>query len=247
MWRSQVSVPVLGTGGRVFESHHPENKCLTQTKKLRHVDTINSMNLELILFYLFSSVAIVSGLMVIRAENPVHSVLFLILTFFNASGLLLLLEVEFLAMIFIIVYVGAIAILFLFVVMMLNIKITKDSNELLKYLPIGGLVGIIFLMEIFLITEKDYVPLLDGNIDGIGITEWDKTINTMTNAEVLGQLMYTYYFYFFIVAGFILLVAMIGAIILTMQAQSNVRRQQVFQQVSRNLESAIFLVDNKKI
>jgi NADH-quinone oxidoreductase subunit J len=205
------------------------------------------MNLELILFYLFSSVAIVSGLMVIRAENPVHSVLFLILTFFNASGLLLLLEVEFLAMIFIIVYVGAIAILFLFVVMMLNIKITKDSNELLKYLPIGGLVGIIFLMEIFLITEKDYVPLLDGNIDGVGITEWDKTINTMTNAEVLGQLMYTYYFYFFIVAGFILLVAMIGAIILTMQAQSNVRRQQVFQQVSRNLESAIFLVDNKKI
>jgi NADH:ubiquinone oxidoreductase subunit 6 (subunit J) len=184
--------------------------------------------------------------MVIRAENPVHSVLFLILTFFNASGLLLLLEVEFLAMIFVIVYVGAIAILFLFVVMMLNIKITKDSNDLFKYLPIGGLVGVIFLMEIFLITDKDYVPLLDGSSNDIGFIEWEKTINSMTNAEVLGQLMYTYYFYFFLVAGFILLVAMIGAIILTMQAQNNVRRQQVFQQVSRNLESAVFLVDNRK-
>jgi NADH:ubiquinone oxidoreductase subunit 6 (subunit J) len=205
------------------------------------------MTPELILFYLFSIVAIISGLMVIRVENPVHSVLFLILTFFNVSGLLLLLEVEFLAMVFLVVYVGAIAILFLFVVMMLNIKITRDSNDLFRYLPIGIIIGLIFLMEIFLITSKDYVPLLDTNLSSIGFIEWTKTINSTSNAEVIGQLMYTYYFYFFLVAGFILLVAMIGAIILTMQAQANVKRQQVFQQVSRNLESAVFLVGNKKI
>jgi SNF family Na+-dependent transporter len=102
-------------------------------------------------------------------------------------------------------------------------------------------------MEIFLITSKDYVPLLDTNLSSIGFIEWTKTINSTSNAEVIGQLMYTYYFYFFLVAGFILLVAMIGAIILTMQAQANVKRQQVFQQVSRNLESAVFLVGNKKI
>jgi NADH:ubiquinone oxidoreductase subunit 6 (subunit J) len=205
------------------------------------------MTPELILFYLFSIVAIISGLMVIRVENPVHSVLFLILTFFNVSGLLLLLEVEFLAMVFLVVYVGAIAILFLFVVMMLNIKITRDSNDLFRYLPIGIIIGLIFLMEIFLITSKDYVPLLDTDLSSIGFIEWTKTINSTSNAEVIGQLMYTYYFYFFLVAGFILLVAMIGAIILTMQAQANVKRQQVFQQVSRNLESAVFLVGNKKI
>jgi NADH:ubiquinone oxidoreductase subunit 6 (subunit J) len=205
------------------------------------------MTPELVLFYLFSIVAIISGLMVIRVENPVHSVLFLILTFFNVSGLLLLLEVEFLAMVFLVVYVGAIAILFLFVVMMLNIKITRDSNDLFRYLPIGIIIGLIFLMEIFLITSKDYVPLLDTDLSSIGFIEWTKTINSTSNAEVIGQLMYTYYFYFFLVAGFILLVAMIGAIILTMQAQANVKRQQVFQQVSRNLESAVFLVGNKKI
>jgi NADH:ubiquinone oxidoreductase subunit 6 (subunit J) len=150
-------------------------------------------------------------------------------------------------MVFLVVYVGAIAILFLFVVMMLNIKITRDSNDLFRYLPIGIIIGLIFLMEIFLITSKDYVPLLDTDLSSIGFIEWTKTINSTSNAEVIGQLMYTYYFYFFLVAGFILLVAMIGAIILTMQAQANVKRQQVFQQVSRNLESAVFLVGNKKI
>ena len=204
------------------------------------------MYLESILFYAFSTVAILSGLMVIRAENPVHSVLFLILTFFNVSGLLLLLEVEFLAMVFLVVYVGAIAVLFLFVVMMLNIKLGRDSNDLFQYLPIGAIIGLIFLMEIFLITSKDYVPLLDSAPGGSASIEWSSLLNYLSNVEVLGQLMYTYYFYFFIVAGFILLVAMIGAIILTMQAQVNVRRQQIFQQVSRNMESAVFLVNDKE-
>jgi len=203
------------------------------------------MYLELILFYAFSLVSIISGLMVIRAENPVHSVLFLILTFFNVSGLLLLLEVEFLAMVFLVVYVGAIAVLFLFVVMMLNIKVGRNDNDLFQYLPIGAVIGIIFLMEIFLITSKDYVPLLNSSLGELPINEWGSMLNYFSNVEILGQLMYTYYFYFFIVAGFILLVAMVGAIILTMQAQANVRRQQIFQQVSRNMESAIFLTNDK--
>jgi NADH-quinone oxidoreductase subunit J len=203
------------------------------------------MYLELILFYAFSAVAIISGLMVIRAENPVHSVLFLILTFFNTSGLLLLLEVEFLAMVFLVVYVGAIAVLFLFVVMMLNIKMGRDDSDLFQYIPIGSVIGVIFLMEIFLITSKDYVPLLNSSLGNHPVYEWNSMLNYFSNVEILGQLMYTYYFYFFIVAGFILLVAMVGAIILTMQAQANVRRQQIFQQVSRNMESAIFLVNDK--
>jgi len=204
------------------------------------------MSLELILFYLFAIISIISGLMVIRAENPVHSVLFLILAFFNTSGLLLLLEVEFLAMVFLVVYVGAIAVLFLFVVMMLNIKIGRENTDLFQYVPIGSVIGVIFLLEIFLITSRDYVPLIDSSIRNSGTIEWDFLLNSLSNVEALGQLMYTYYFYFFIVAGFILLVAMVGAIILTMQAQMNVRRQQIFQQVSRNMESAVFLVNDKK-
>jgi NADH:ubiquinone oxidoreductase subunit 6 (subunit J) len=204
------------------------------------------MTPELILFYLFSIVAIISGLMVIRVENPVHSVLFLILTFFNVSGLLLLLEVEFLAMVFLVVYVGAIAILFLFVVMMLNIKITRDSNDLFRYLPIGIIIGLIFLMEIFLITSKDYVPLLDTDLSSIGFIEWTKTINSTSNAEVIGQLMYTYYFYFFLAASISLLVSMIGAIVLVMQTSPNVKRQQIFQQVSRDYERAVFLTSRGK-
>jgi len=204
------------------------------------------MSLELILFYLFAVISIISGLMVIRAENPVHSVLFLILAFFNTSGLLLLLEVEFLAMVFLVVYVGAIAVLFLFVVMMLNIKIGRENTDLFQYVPIGSVIGVIFLLEIFLITSRDYVPLIDSSIRNSGTIEWDFLLNSLSNVEALGQLMYTYYFYFFIVAGFILLVAMVGAIILTMQAQMNIRRQQIFQQVSRNMESAVFLVNDKK-
>jgi len=101
-------------------------------------------------------------------------------------------------------------------------------------------------LEIFLITSRDYVPLIDSSIRNSGTIEWDFLLNSLSNVEALGQLMYTYYFYFFIVAGFILLVAMVGAIILTMQAQMNVRRQQIFQQVSRNMESAVFLVNDKK-
>lgn len=202
--------------------------------------------MEQILFYIFSSLAVVSALMVIRAENPVHSVLFLVLVFFNSAGLLLLLEVEFLAMLFIVVYVGAIAVLFLFVVMMLNVKMAKHSNDLLRYLPVGGLVIFVFLMEIFLLVEGDLVSPLSTLESGVQITQWFSLVDRVTNIEIIGQIMYTYYFFFFLAASIILLVAMIGAIVLTLQVQYNVKRQQIFQQVSRDFERAVFLTSRTK-
>lgn len=115
------------------------------------------------LFYFFSSFALMSGIMVIQSRNPVHSVLFLILVFFNSAGLLLLLGLDFFAMIFLVVYVGAIAVLFLFVVMMLNVKLAEINEKRLRYLPIGGLLGFLFLLEIFLIVDNDLIPLIGEN------------------------------------------------------------------------------------
>ena len=113
------------------------------------------------LFYLFSTFALISGMMVIQSRNPVYSVLFLILVFFNVAGLLILLGLDFFALIFLVVYVGAIAVLFLFVVMMLNIKLAEIDEKRLRYLPIGGFLGILFLSEVFLIVDNDLIPLLD--------------------------------------------------------------------------------------
>jgi NADH-ubiquinone oxidoreductase chain 6 len=200
------------------------------------------MNIEIVLFYFFSSLAIICGMMVIGAKNPIHSVLFLILVFCNATGLLILLEVEFLAMMFLVVYVGAIAVLFLFVVMMLNIKLVEFNENLLRYLPIGGLVGIIFLLEIFLIVDSELIPLFNVNsTDSLQIVTWASQIESLTNIETLGELIYTHYFYLFLVASLILLVSMIGAIVLTMHQRSNVRRQEIFEQVARDFEKAIKL------
>jgi NADH-quinone oxidoreductase subunit J len=122
------------------------------------------MKLETVLFFLFASVSIASATMVVSSKNPVHSILYLVLVFFNASGLLLLIKVEFLAMIFLVVYVGAIAVLFLFVVMMLNIRIAELSENTLRYMPIGGLIGVIFVLEFFLIIEPNFLPLNLGNL-----------------------------------------------------------------------------------
>lgn len=118
------------------------------------------MTPETFLFYIFSSIALISGVMVIRSKNPVHSVLFLILVFCNAAGLLILLDLDFFAMIFLVVYVGAIAVLFLFVVMMLNIKLAEIHENVLRYLPIGGLIGLIFLFEVLLVVDNDLIPVL---------------------------------------------------------------------------------------
>jgi NADH-quinone oxidoreductase subunit J len=170
--------------------------------------------------------------MVIVAINPIHSVLFLILVFINASTLLILLEVEFLAITLIIVYVGAIAVLFLFVVMMLNIKIIVSNTNLLRYIPIGGIMVFIFLTELILIYNNDFIAFYNiNNINDINIIEWTNNINYITNIEALGNIIYTYYYDLFLISGFILLVAMNGAIVLTLHINNKIKRQQVFYQV----------------
>ena len=198
------------------------------------------------LFYLFSSLTLVSGILVIQARNPVHSVLFLILVFFNAAGLLVLINLDFFAMIFLVVYVGAIAVLFLFVVMMLNIKLAEINEKRLRYLPIGGLVGILFLFEILIIVDNDLIPLLFyDNIQAfteyrdLYFVDWGNTIHTVSNIKALGTIMYTYYFFFFLLASIILLVAMIGAIVLTMQKGIRIKRQQVFLQNTRDFAKTL--------
>ena len=182
------------------------------------------MGVELVLFYLFSSLAVISSLMVIRSENPVHSVLFLILAFFNAAGLLLLLEVEFLAMLFIIVYVGAVVVLFLFVVMMLNIKASHEPRDVLKYLPVGTLIGLIFLLEIFLVVDGNLISLLNPSDASPAIMEWSQKVDQITNVEALGQIMYTYYFYFFLAASIILLVSILASAITKLKQTLDVSR-----------------------
>ena len=183
--------------------------------------------------------------MVISARNPVHSVLFLILVFCNAAGLLILLEAEFLALLFIVVYVGAIAVLFLFVVMMLNVKISEVQDEVLQYLPIGGLIGIVFLLEIFLIIEGDFVSLLNTNNISPEYINWFSNKDSISNIQTLGDVLYTDYVIFFLLAGVILLIAMVGAIVLTMSTRTSLRRQFIYQQVSRDFENAVFLVTHK--
>ena len=208
-----------------------------------------------LLFYLFSSIAILSGIMVIRARNPVHSVLFLIFVFCNVAGLLILLGLDFFAMIFLVVYVGAIAVLFLFVVMMLNIKLVEINENILRYLPIGGLIGLIFLFEIFLIVDSDLIPILhidsQFSLSNQYIAElsqlatdsfyiqWPVLVNRVSNIESIGQLIYTYYFYYFIMASLVLLVAMIGAIVLTMHKGVEVKRQDVFEQNTREFTKTV--------
>jgi len=201
-----------------------------------------------LLFFLFSSILLTSGLVVITARNPIHSVLFMILVFVNVVFILLFLEAEFLALTFVIVYVGAVAVLFLFVVMMLNIKITELNKELVHYFPIGGLVGLIFLFNVFLVLV----------MNGVGVSfnlalmkeytylNWFENIDHLSNIEVIGQLLYTHEFICFLIAGLVLLVAMIGAIVLTVQNRDkSVRTQQVFHQLSRNSKRAIFLTNLK--
>ena len=190
------------------------------------------------LFYLFSSMTLLAGVMVIQARNPVHSVLFLILVFFNAAGLLVLLGLDFFAMIFLVVYVGAIAVLFLFVVMMLNIKIAEINEKRLRYLPIGGVLGILFLFEVLLIVDNDLIPLLFYP-EELQFINWSDTIQTVSNIQAVGNLVYTYYFYFFLMASIILLVAMIGAIVLTMQKGIRIKRQQVFLQNTRDFAKTV--------
>ncbi|MFL6799306.1 MAG: NADH-quinone oxidoreductase subunit J [Xanthobacteraceae bacterium] len=196
------------------------------------------MILPAIFFYLFATVCVGSAFMVIAAKNPVHSVLFLILAFVNAAGLFVLLGAEFLAMILIIVYVGAVAVLFLFVVMMLDVDFTELRQGALQYLPIGAVVGMILLVELVLVVGT-WTIAADAAKDVASPTP---PLAAMLNTEALGHVLYTRYIYFFQAAGLVLLVAMIGAIVLTLHHKPNVRRQNIAAQVARSKESAIAIV-----
>ncbi|HWD60492.1 MAG TPA: NADH-quinone oxidoreductase subunit J [Stellaceae bacterium] len=187
------------------------------------------MILPAIMFYLFAAVAVASGVMVVSARNPVHSVLFLILAFFNAAGLFLLLGAEFLAMILVIVYVGAVAVLFLFVVMMLDIDFAQLRTGASKYLPIGLLVGIVLLVELgFLFAHWTIAP----GVTAVAAAP-QPAASAMTNTRALGDLLYTRYIFAFQMAGMVLLVAMIGAIVLTLRHRVGTRRQVISEQLGR--------------
>lgn len=199
-----------------------------------------------ILFYVLARFSLGSGTMVIFARNPVHSVLFLILVFCNVSCLLLLIESEFLALIFIIVYVGAIAVLFLFVVMMLNVKLSELNENILRYLPVGGVLGIVFLCEIGLVLSNDLIPSLsfknqfgllnDLHLGRPSLKLWYGLVDSSSNIQLFGQVLYSDYIYLFILSSMILLVSMIGAIVLTLHKRVNVKKQDIFKQVSTNFE-----------
>ena len=181
-------------------------------------------------FYLFAGICVASAVMVIAARNPVHSVLFLILAFVNAAGLFILMGAEFLAMILVVVYVGAVAVLFLFVVMMLDVNFAELRQGLLNYLPIGALVGLVFLVELlFVLGSWAIGPGIPRSIS-VPIPPAD----VISNTEALGQLLYTRYVYFFQAAGVVLLVAMIGAIVLTLHHKPKARRQNIGEQVARS-------------
>jgi NADH-quinone oxidoreductase subunit J len=191
--------------------------------------------IQAIVFYIFAGIMVASGAMVISARNPVHSVLFLILAFFNAAGLFVLLGAEFLAMILVVVYVGAVAVLFLFVVMMLDVDFAELRQGFLSYLPIGALVGIVFLVELLLFVGAWAI----GPGVPKAITLPIPPADAYSNTELLGLVLYTRYVHFFQVAGMVLLVAMIGAIVLTLRHKPNVRRQIIAEQVARTTASAI--------
>lgn len=267
------------------------------------------------LFNVFAGLALLSGVMVIRAKNPVYSVLFLILVFCNASGLLILINLDFFAMVFLVVYVGAIAVLFLFVVMMLNIKLAEINDNILRYLPIGGMFGLLFLGEILLLLEQDLVPVMlyhtqallpffewcmmvatcvtfgaasilwaavfqpatllgtcgkwsmvqaklmhmiaayntsftlrDGSNDAYDTVDyviWPHTLEQTTTIHTLGHVVYTSYMVFFIMASVILLISMIGAIVLTMHKGVFVKRQEVFEQNTRDFSKTLHKIKNK--
>ena len=194
--------------------------------------------LQAICFYAFAGVAVASGVMVISARNPVHSVLFLILAFFNAAGLFVLLGAEFLAMILVIVYVGAVAVLFLFVVMMLDINFVELRHGFMQYLPVGALVGLVLLVELVLVFGA---WTLSPDI-GTAAAAPTPALTQLTNTAALGSLLYTHYIYAFQAAGLILLVAMVGAIVLTLRSREGVRRQKIGQQVTRRREASVEIV-----
>jgi NADH-quinone oxidoreductase subunit J len=190
---------------------------------------------QAIMFYVFAALAVAAGVLVVSSRNPVHSVLFLIVAFFNAAGLFVLIGAEFLAMILVIVYVGAVAVLFLFVVMMLDIDFADLRSGFVRYLPIGALVGLILLAELVLVIGSWVVaPGLPSPAAAGGVP--------LTNTRALGDILYTRYLFAFQAAGLILLVAMIGAIVLTLRRRTDVRRQSIAAQLARTRAQTVEVV-----
>ena len=192
-----------------------------------------------LIFYFFSFIAVLSALLVISSKNPVHSVLFLILSFVNASGLFILLGAEFLAMILVVVYVGAVAVLFLFVVMMLDINFVQLREGFLQYLPFGALLGIVLFVELIMI-------FLSNKLTDISLVEYNvlPAFKEIENTKEIGSVLYTKYFYLFQLSGLILLVAMIGSIVLTLRQRPGVKKQSIYKQINIDAKRAI---EKKKI
>lgn len=194
------------------------------------------MILPALFFYLFAGVCVASAVMVIAAKNPVHSVLYLILAFVNAAGLFVLMGAEFLAMILIVVYVGAVAVLFLFVVMMLDVDFAELRQGFLNYLPVGLIVVGIFFAELLFVALSWVIgPGIPQSISA-------PIPPNVTNTEAIGRVLYTQYVYYFQAAGMVLLVAMVGAIVLTLRHKPNVKRQSISSQVARTKDTAIEVV-----
>lgn len=194
--------------------------------------------IQAIAFYLFAAVLLFSAAMVVGARGPVHAVLFLILAFFNAAGLFVLLGAEFLAFLLVIVYVGAVAVLFLFVVMMLDIGPADLRKGAMKYVPAGIGLGAVLLFELFFVyAAVPQAPSMPDSAGGVPNVQ-----DAVTNTEALGRILYTDYFYPFQISGMILLVAMIGAIVLTHRVRPDVRRQKVSDQVARKASEVVCAV-----
>jgi len=197
------------------------------------------MTLPLFFFYVFAIITVASALMVISSRNPVHSVLFLILAFVNSAGLFMLAGAEFLALILVVVYVGAVAVLFLFVVMMLDVDFASMRQGLLQYMPIGAVIGIIMLLELLLVAGSFVVaPHLAG-------TSAVPIADGISNTHALGDAIYTRYVFVFQAAGGVLLVAMIGAIVLTLQHRPNVKRQDAAKQSRRKRHESVEIISVK--
>ena len=198
-----------------------------------------SVLISALAFYLFAFVTVASGVMVISARNPVHSVLFLILAFFNSAALFVLLGAEFLAMIMVVVYVGAVAVLFLFVVMMLDINFVEMRQGFLQYLPLGALIGLVLLLELAMVAGAWVISPEAEAVAAVPIPPIEVTHNT----EAIGNVLYTKYVYLFEAAGLILLVAMIGSIVLTLRQREGVRKQSIARQVTRKRGETIEVKD----
>jgi NADH-quinone oxidoreductase subunit J len=193
--------------------------------------------LAAIAFYVLAVVAVISAFAVISARNPVHSVLFLILTFFTAAGLFVLMGAEFLAMLLIVVYVGAVAVLFLFVVMMLDVDFTELKQGFLSYMPIGAIVALALFGELALVASAAM------SADGAPIALAPTEVGGVTNAEAIGRVLYTDYLLVFQMAGLVLFVAMVGAIVLTLRHRPGVRKQDIAAQVGRKRSEGVELKD----